>query len=352
MKYYYLIIALTISLLAHLFFFSNIHFSFNNITSDEHLFIEMIPIPANSINNDLKKIHKIKNNKKPMESQSKVEETPSKISESYLKEEINKTEICELCQPVEEIIIPEIEKAYGNEIQSIIMQYIVFHELPPNKGNINNFTLFGDRKNKNANVSNRSEVGILNIEYVIDKNSYTIRYEAKANGITSLIYSKSLIQRSEGVINEDGIRPNYYLYKYGDKLKNEAFFDWDTKKLKITRQNKENFFDLSNGTQDQLSFMFQFMFLNPLDKMQIPITNAKIFKTYNYQYIKEGQMKSNIGNIDYIHVAKFNYQDPERIDLWLAKDYGFLPFKVSITDEDLSTITQDIFKIQVEKNDE
>ena len=93
------------------------------------------------------------------------------------------------------------------------------------------------------------------------------------------------------------------------------------------------------------------MFLNPLDKMQIPITNAKIFKTYNYQYIEEGQMKSNIGNIDYVHVAKFNYQDPERIDLWLAKDYGFLPFKVSITDEDLSTIIQDIFKIQVEKND-
>ena len=54
MKYYYIIIALAISLLAHLFFFSNIHFSFNDITSDEHLFIEMIPIPANSINNDLK----------------------------------------------------------------------------------------------------------------------------------------------------------------------------------------------------------------------------------------------------------------------------------------------------------
>ena len=60
-------------------------------------------------------------------------------------------------------------------------------------------------------------------------------------------------------------------------------------------------------------------------------------------------MKSKIGRINYIHVAKFNYQDPERIDLWLAKDYGFLPFKVSITDEDLSTITQEIYKIQVEK---
>ena len=351
MKYFYLIIALVISLLAHLFFFSNIHFSFNEIKSDEHLFIEMIPIPASSTNHNLKKIHKIKKKKQPIQSQSKVKEPPSKISKSYIKEEINNTEVCELCQPVEEIIIPEKEKAYGDEIQSIKMQYKVFHELPPNTGNIDNFTLFGDRKKKNKKVSNRSEVGILNIEYVIDQSGYVISYEAKANGITSLIYSKSLIQRSEGVINDAGIQPNYYFYKYGDKLKNEAFFDWEANKLKIIRQNKEDFFNLSKGTQDQLSFMFQFMFLNPLDKMQIPITNAKIFKTYNYQYIEEGQMKSKLGNIDYTHVAKFNYQDPERIDLWLAKDFGFLPFKVSITDEDLSKITQEIFKIQVERND-
>ena len=228
------------------------------------------------------------------------------------------------------------------------MQYKVFHGLAPNKGNINNFRLFGGR-NESTSVSNRSEVGILNIEYSIDKDIYTITYEAKANGITSLIYSKSLVQKSEGIINEEGIQPKYYFYKYGDKLKNEAIFDWKNKKLKITRKNKIKFFDLVIGTQDQLSFMFQFMFLNPLKKMQIPITNAKIFKTYNYQYIEEGRMKSKIGRINYIHVAKFNYQDPERIDLWLAKDYGFLPFKVSITDEDLSTITQEIYKIQVEK---
>ena len=93
------------------------------------------------------------------------------------------------------------------------------------------------------------------------------------------------------------------------------------------------------------------MFLNPMNKMQVPITNAKIFKIYNYQYISEGQMKTDVGDINYVQVAKFNYQDPERIDLWLAKDYGFLPFKVSIIDEDMSVIIQEIHQIQVKKND-
>jgi len=347
MKYYYLIIALGISLIAHLLFFTNLNFSFQKLTSNESLFIEMIPIPGKSTRNEIKTIHKIKKNIKQTQNKNKVKKP---LSERNDREKLNKNEICELCQPVEEISIPEEETLYGEEIKSIKMQYIVFHGLAPNKGNINNFRLFGGKKNV-ANTSNRSEVGILNIEYSIAKDSYTINYEAKANGITSLVYSKSLVQKSEGIINEYGIQPNYYFYKYGDKLKNEAFFDWKDNKLKIIRLNKTKFFDLVEGTQDQLSFMFQFMFLNPLNKMQIPITNAKIFKTYNYQYIEEGEMKSKIGTIDYIHVAKFNYQDPERIDLWLAKDYGFLPFKVSITDEDLSTITQEIYKIQVEKND-
>jgi len=344
MKYYYLIFALVISIIAHLFFFTNLNFPFQNLTPDKNIFIEMIPIPANSINN----INKIKKINQPIK--NKVKKSLSRNNSSDSIEKLIKNEICELCQPVENIRIPEEEIVYGEEIKSIKMQYKVFHGLPPNKGNINNFRLFGGRKDA-ASISNSSEVGILNIEYSIDNDIYTIIYEAKANGITSLVYSKSLVQKSEGIINEEGIQPNYYFYKYGEKLKNEAFFDWKNNKLRIIRQNKTKFFDLVEGTQDQLSFMFQFMFLNPLNKMQIPITNAKIFKTYNYQYIEEGKMKSKIGGINYIHVAKFNYQDPERIDLWLAKDYGFLPFKISITDEDLSTITQEIYKIQVEKND-
>ena len=62
MKYYYLIIALGISLLGHLFFLNNINFSFNKLTSDESLFIEMIPISGKPSINEVKKIYKIKTN--------------------------------------------------------------------------------------------------------------------------------------------------------------------------------------------------------------------------------------------------------------------------------------------------
>jgi len=361
MKPYYLFIGILLSLLIHILFFSNISLYEIDKSTHQDLIVELIAMPPISSEN---LIAKSENKKKgiikasrepelkeahPIITENQIESSSSNLSENPQREELRKEILCDLCQPVKDILIPEEEDSYGEKIQSIKIQYKVLHELGPNKGSINNVKPFGQSKENKKNI--RNEVGALDIEYLIDGNNYTITYEAKANGLTSLIYSKPLIQRSEGSINEYGLKPDYYIYEYGQKKKNEAFFDWKKQKLKIVRKSEEKLFNLIEGTQDQLSFMFQFMFLNPLNKMQMPITNAKIFKTYNYQYIDEGIMTTDIGNINFIHVAKFNYQDPERIDLWLAKDYGFLPFKISITDEDLSIIIQEVHQIQVKKND-
>ena len=361
MKPYYLFIGILLSLLIHILFFSNISLYEIDKSTHQDLIVELITMPPISSEN---LIAKSENKKKgitkasrepelkeahPIITENQIESSSSNLSENPQREELQKEILCDLCEPVKDILITEEEDSYGEKIQSIKIQYKVLHELGPNKGSINNVKPFGQSKENKKNI--RNEVGTLDINYLIDGNNYTITYEAKANGLTSLIYSKPLIQRSEGSINEYGLKPDYYIYEYGQKKKNEAFFDWKNQKLKIVRKSEEKLFNLIEGTQDQLSFMFQFMFLNPLNKMQMPITNAKIFKTYNYQYIDEGIMTTDIGNINFIHVAKFNYQDPERIDLWLAKDYGFLPFKISITDEDLSIIIQEVHQIQVKKND-
>jgi hypothetical protein len=49
-----------------------------------------------------------------------------------------------------------------------------------------------------------------------------------------------------------------------------------------------------------------------------------------------------LGDIECLHIAKFNYEDPDRIDAWLAKDYGYLPIKIAITQDDLSVINHEL----------
>ena len=337
-----LIYGIFISIGIHFIFLSNIKL---NIKNHKILDIQLVQMPPEISKDNL--IPQKKINKKAIEKSKKR----SLKSKGNIKEE---KIYCKLCEPVGDIDEPNEEAIYGESIKSIEMVYKVFHDLGPNKGAISKIRPFG--VDSQVNIKNEkktiSKVGSLGIDYKVNINNYEIYYEAKAEGISSFFYSEPLIQKSRGSINIIGLRPDYYLYSHGKKKTSEAFFDWKSKTLIINRKETTNKYGLINQAQDQLSFMFQFMFLDPLNKMQIPITNAKVFKIYNYQYIDEVNIDTELGNLDVLHVAKFNYQSPERIDLWLAKKYGYLPVKISITEEDLSSIIQKIEILKIKKVNE
>ena len=336
-----LIYGIFISIGIHFIFLSNIKF---NIKNDKSLEIQLVQIPPEIS----------KDNLVP---QKNINQEDSEKIKKILKSTVNVREektYCKLCEPVRDINEPPEEPIYGESIKSIEMNYKVLHDLGPNKGAISKIRPFGVDgqviiKNKKNSIS---KVGSLEINYKIDNNNYEIDYKAKAVGISSFFYSKSLIQKSKGSIDISGLKPDYYLYNHGEKRKSEVFFDWESKTLTINRKETTDKYGLIEQAQDQLSFMFQFMFLDPLNKMQIPITNAKVFKIYNYHYIDEVNIDTKLGYLDVLHVAKFNYQSPERIDLWLAKKYGYLPVKISITEEDLSSIIQKIETLKIKKVNE
>ena len=352
MKKNLLFFFVVLSFLVHLLFFSNIRYSIQQPDPVESLKIDLLStFDKISEKKSAKKTEfKTKESLPSVEKKSPTSVLQDKVIEKKSDIQINeKKDIlpapsCELCQPVEAISVPDEPPAYGEAIKDIRLKFKVLYELGPNKSSLDKINPLGQTsvENKNKEIQRVSEIGSLTIHYSIDGNTYQINYHANATGFTSLIYSDGLIQKSQGIIKEDGLRPDYYLYQYGKKKHNEAFFDWQNKQLRVLKNKEEKFFDLIEGAQDQLSIFFQFMFLNPLEKMQIPITNAKLFKTYDYHYVNEGELATAIGNIKFLHIAKFNYEEPDRIDAWLAKDYGFLPIKIAITQDDLSVIVHEI----------
>jgi len=334
-----LIYGILISIAIHFIFLSNIKFTISN---NNLLDIKLVQLPPEISNEDLSPLKNVK--KEGIKKFKKDNGVKEKKEEIY----------CELCKPIKDFDEFISEPVFGEPIKSIEMVYKVLHDLGPNKSAIGKIRPFGvDGQVIIKNEKNLiSKVGSLIINYKVNKNKYEIYYEAKAEGISSFFYSKPLIQKSRGSINILGLRPDYYLYSHGKKKTSEAFFDWKSKILTINRKKTTNKYGLINQGQDQLSFMFQFMFLDPLNKMQIPITNAKVFKIYNYHYIDEVNIDTKLGNLDVLHVAKFDYQSPERIDLWLAKKYGYLPVKMSITEDDLSSIIQEIETLKIKKINE
>ncbi|MFM7481471.1 MAG: DUF3108 domain-containing protein [Candidatus Methylopumilus sp.] len=194
-----------------------------------------------------------------------------------------------------------------------------------------------------------SPVGAARTTYFLEENNqYSIKNEVEAKGFVSLFYWNKLQQTSDGILTPEGLKPKNYHYQFGSKIDNFAVFDWDAKKIITTTNGKINEFDMLEGSQDMLSFMYQFMFEPPLTKMKIYITNGKNYKPYDYSYIGEEVIETDVDKILTLHIAKFNYNNEERIDLWLAKDYKYLPIKIRKTEKDGSILDQSTKKIEIE----
>lgn len=194
--------------------------------------------------------------------------------------------------------------------------------------------------------SDATAAGLSRVSFNVDKNKrYTIVSQTEAKGLVSLFFS-TLQQKSEGSLTEAGLRPDFYSYQYGNNSKKlqTASFDWEKRELTLRNAKGENKLPLVAGTQDFLSFMYQFMFVPPLSNLQIIMTNGKKLGTYNYSFEGEEIIASKFGELNTIHLLK-NSDDEEKTEVWLATDYQYLPVKIRKTEKDGTVIEQLVSKL-------
>jgi len=196
----------------------------------------------------------------------------------------------------------------------------------------------------------KSIVGNARITFNIDKSgSYLIKSTIEAQGITALFF-QNLVQESQGVVTENGLKPSYYSYRYGNKKSQTANFHWDDDTLAMRTEKGEKTEKLEIGTQDLLSFMYQFMFTSPLESNAINITNGKTLRNYNYRFVGEGIIYSKLGALNAIHLIKTSANNEEKTELWLATDYKNLPIKIRKTEKNGSVIEQVATKVKTDKS--
>jgi hypothetical protein len=194
--------------------------------------------------------------------------------------------------------------------------------------------------------------GITKISFNLDKNKrYTLLSQTEAKGLASLFFS-NLLQKSEGSVTDFGLRPDFYSYQYGGisaKKLQTANFDWEKSILTLRNAKGESSMKLTDGTQDFLSFMYQFMYMPQLHNLQITMTNGKKLRTYDYAFEGEEIITSKFGELKTIHLLKSSVDD-EKTELWLATDYQYLPVKIRKTEKDGTVIEQLISKLSTSQS--
>jgi hypothetical protein len=185
-----------------------------------------------------------------------------------------------------------------------------------------------------------SAEGIATITYnLIENMQYRIRWLTEGTGIMALLFPE-LLQTSDGVLTKSGLQPDHYLYQFGKKTDKtrSASFDWPAKKVILQTAKGTKTEDLPDGTQDLLSFMYQFMHVPPLQHMQLAIVNGKKLRIYDYSFEGEEQVNSALGELKTLHILHSGSTEEEKTELWLAIDYQYAPVKIRKIESDGSVV--------------
>ena len=338
-----LLIAIVISILLHSMFLTKFSINFPSLENGQQVIkMHLMKIePPTKINTP-----DIKNKEVAKKSNTKHE---SKLSPNI-----------ELA-PIQDIADPTLEP--NNSISEILpLNDLASQESPDNNvETINDY--FEENTNETSNTppyqqvdieydiflnEDKNAIGFANTIFNINENNtYKLVNQMKAKGLVSLFF-EDLEQISEGTVNSAGLVPNFYSYQYGssDEKKIYADFAWSDHVIVMHSKNNIKTDELSKGTQDLLSFMYQFMFSPPLDSMKLTLTNGKKLMTYYYTFEGEEIISTKIGDLKSLHLQR-KTDDEDKTDIWLAIDYKYLPVQI-IKTENNRTIKQIATKLNAQ----
>lgn len=185
--------------------------------------------------------------------------------------------------------------------------------------------------------------------YVREGDRYKLESVTKGIGVYALFGQRRLA--SEGTVTEQGLRPAHFESQPGDNPKKAlaADFDWPAMSLTMKYRGKTNTAQLEPGTQDLLSFAYQFMFRPPSgDEVLLPVTTGKKMRSYRYRIAERGvALATPAGRYTAVHLVDAEPGEDAK-ELWLGTEAHHIPVRITLHDENGALIEQTLTSLHVE----
>lgn len=186
-----------------------------------------------------------------------------------------------------------------------------------------------------------------------DGSVYKIESVTKGVGVYALLGERKL--SSSGSVTKQGLKPKHFELHQGDSKKKSLIsdFDWAKNTLNMQVKGEIRTQALEKGTQDLLSYAYQFMFMSTKTRaanaIHVTLTTGKKLNQYQYKIIARGLKLSAAGeDFKTLHIANAPATGDDKKQLWLAEDQYFLPVQYKLTDEDGANFEQTLTSIHVE----
>ena len=164
---------------------------------------------------------------------------------------------------------------------------------------------------------------------------YMLSSIAEATGLVSLFVQGTLIQVSRGEMTDDGLKPDEFWIQRGQSgnRTESASFDWSGMLLHFGKANDRKTQALTSGSQDVLSVLYQLALTAPhTGTIEISLANGRKYDRYAYRVVGEEMLDTPLGVLKTEHLARISNADEDKLDLWLAADYHYLPVRLYLVD--------------------
>ena len=192
----------------------------------------------------------------------------------------------------------------------------------------------------------------------IDEINYSFESTTNATGLARILVDREIKEQSLVQVIDNRIRPVEYTYrKYDGELTKEvtSLFDWKTSLVKnsVHNRKKDKYsqieLPLSEGMLDKLLYQYAIMrdLQNGIFPEEYSIADTRKIKTYTFEHAGLESIETPGGKMDAVKLLRRNKNDSddEKVIIWCASTYNYLPVKIETTYEDGSIITAMIHKL-------
>lgn len=183
-----------------------------------------------------------------------------------------------------------------------------------------------------------------------ENERYRIESVTDGIGVYALFGKRRLL--SEGEVTAQGLHPKHFEQQQGDNAKKavSADFDWEAKTIAMNAKGKTTSVPLEDGTQDLLSYAYQFMFRHPQGaELRLAVTTGKKLRNYLYRVAeKDDRQEALSGVCKTVHLANGAKDGEEDKELWLGVEQYYLPVRISMKDENGARIEQVLTSLHVD----
>ena len=162
---------------------------------------------------------------------------------------------------------------------------------------------------------------------------YTISSVTTPTGLLAMIKPGRIFFNSSGLISKAGLNPLHFEDKREDNPEKNASAEFNraTGQLLLLHQAARTVLALPEDTQDRLSAMYQFMYLDLKDTLSFFMTNGNKLDNYHYAIGKTEKLDTPAGQFDTIYLDSQAKAGESRTEIWLSTEYK-LPCKMVITE--------------------